>query len=64
MILFEQLVTAGQLLANNMRPENDLFLKSKSKSFYWTVSVCVSELCLPSNDQTQSEHVPALTEVN
>ena len=38
MILFEQPVTAGQLLANNMGPENDLVL---NPLFRRTVSLCV-----------------------
>lgn len=38
MILFEQPVTAGQLLANNMGPENDLAL---NPLLHRAVSLCV-----------------------
>lgn len=64
MILFECQVTSGPLLTSDMRPDNDLFLNPLSLAFHCTVSLCMSQLCLASDDQTQSEHVPALTEVN
>lgn len=56
-------VTTFQLLANYMGPENDLCL-NPIWIFYWNVILCVSERWLPSYDETWSEHVPALTEVN
>lgn len=63
MIPFEEPVIAGQLLANNMGAEDDLFLNPVHIILLHCKRLCV-RACLPSNDQTQSEHVAALTEVN